>query len=218
MHSVNQKDSESNTVVNQLKEEFKKEEFIQEDKEAGLVQRLDYSSSGVIIAAKNNEIKEKLIEELKKEHFFKNYLIIVEGEFEKKQLTLSNYIGSRYRGSKKVKVYENEEKRTLPATSNFKLVKIAKYCSLLEVKVNRGRRHQIRAHSSYLKHPLLGDSMYGAEFCFESFFSYKRDFFLHCKNINFKHPCNSSKVVIEAKLSNTEAAFIRDTFGVIYEW
>lgn len=202
------------TLSGLIKDYLKSNSFMNNDKEAGLIQRLDFSSSGVIIAAKNKDVFLKLKEQIKKQEIYKLYYIIVENLFIEKELIINNFIGQEYRRSKKVKVYEKEKPRSLSAKTQFNLIAKKDNVSLLKALVFKGRRHQIRAHSSFLNHPLVGDILYSSRFNFFNKFNIKRDFFLHCGIVKFNHPEDNTVIEIEAKVSNTESALIKDIFGV----
>ena len=132
-------------------------------KDAGLINRLDYETSGILIAAKSKESFEYLSELQNQKLIKKGYLALVEGEFNTTE-RVQNYIGSQYRRSKKVQVYSSHVKRTLPAETLFSPVENYpnKNVSLIKAKLSQGRRHQIRAHAASIGHPLVGDELYGS--------------------------------------------------------
>lgn len=136
--------------------------------DAGLIQRLDYWTSGVIIGAKSRQTWERLFALLQKGEIKKSYLALVEGNFPARR-RVQTLIGNVRKGSPTVKVREikgdSYPKGYLPATTSFKLIRYSQKhnLSLLEVIAPTARRHQIRAHAAYLGFPLCGDMQYGAK-------------------------------------------------------
>jgi 23S rRNA-/tRNA-specific pseudouridylate synthase len=131
--------------------------------DSGLVNRLDFETSGVVVVAKSPDSwmdwhKAFIGGEIQKE-----YLALVEGAPVSPR-TISNFIGSRYRGSKRVTVSESPKARYLRAESYLEPVKVddRNRFSLVRVTTSTGRRHQVRAHCAHLGHTLVGDFLYGA--------------------------------------------------------
>lgn len=176
--------------------------------DAGLLQRLDRETSGVIVAAKNREAWIKAREVLQGEGVSKTYLALVEGKA-KENFEIECYLGSPHRGAKKVKVYTckpAKKTRALHAHSSFELVSFNqdKNCSLLCVRLSSGRRHQVRAHAAWAGHPLIGDMLYGSTRKLNEVLSgSSREFFLHAQSVEFKNPFTESTLRIEAPTSAT---------------
>ena len=180
-------------------------------KESGLVHRLDYSTSGVLLIAKSRDAWTNLREQFSFGGIQKEYLALCEGRFED-EMRLENFIGSPYRRGKKVRVYPREESRTQRAVSTFSANTYfaQEDCSLLRVAIETGVRHQIRAHTAHLKHPLIGDEVYGAKILGETAEKLfrkllgetrKRDFFLHACRLTITHPTNHTLLSLESSLS-----------------
>lgn len=172
-------------------------------KEAGLVQRLDFYTSGCLLAANSEDTQEKLRLVFKSESVDKTYLALVEGNF-KSDRKLATWIGSPYRRSKKVKVVEGERcpPRFLKAESEIYsyLYLPEQNLSLVKVSAPIARRHQVRAHLAHLKHPLIGDSSYGSARLLSEVFPGTEGFFLHAFSLGFIHPENGKTISIEASL------------------
>jgi len=175
--------------------------------DAGLVNRLDFETSGLLIAGRTPEAWESLRLSLLAENMQKNYLAVVDGRaadhvFEKV------YIGSPYRRSQKVKVYKDppaKKCRALPTTSEFKLLEYNqdKKISLVSVALGSGKRHQIRAHARHLGHPLTGDKLYGSNFSFRDFFPDSTGiplFFLHAAEVVLEHPKTKESLSLKANI------------------
>lgn len=136
--------------------------------DAGLVQRLDFETSGLILAAKDKESWQNLREQLMQGKIEKRYHCLLEGKLPEQEVSVSNFIGSPYRSGSKVRVYEKmpgKPHRALAASTKFSTKGVAPKSSntLVEVTVATARRHQIRAHAAYLGHPLVGDKLYGSK-------------------------------------------------------
>lgn len=155
----------------------------------GLVHRLDRPVGGVMVFAKTSKAAARLSEQVRNKTFSKKYLVIVDGKLEKNEGILENYLMKnekknlsrvvdkellKFTGIKTVKELHNKE-----IQENFKLpkkYKTAKFASLeyknlyynpetnlslVEVKLNTGRHHQIRLQFSNIKHSIYGDQKYG---------------------------------------------------------
>ena len=155
----------------------------------GLVHRLDRPVGGVMVFAKTSKAAARLSEQVRNKTFSKKYLVIVDGKLEKNEGILENYLMKnekknlsrvvdkellKFTGIKTVKELHNKE-----IQENFKLpkkYKTAKFASLeykslyynpetnlslVEVKLNTGRHHQIRLQFSNINHSIYGDQKYG---------------------------------------------------------
>jgi 23S rRNA pseudouridine1911/1915/1917 synthase len=130
--------------------------------ECGLVNRLDYETSGIVIVAKSAESWSDWRYAFKLGQVKKEYLALVQGSITC-SVNVLNYLGSRYRGSKKVKVSATPKARFLPASSSLLPIAFNKTgnVSLVKIVTLSGRRHQVRVHCSEAGFPLVGDSLYG---------------------------------------------------------
>lgn len=160
------------------------------------VNRLDKDTSGIVIFAKNEYIQETLIKQMKNKTFKKEYIAILEGFLEKNSGTINAPI-SRKENS----IIEREINFSGDiAITHFKLIKNFEYenkkLCLVNFELETGRTHQIRVHSKYIGHPILGDSLYG-----NSSFIINRQA-LHAYKITFIHPISNKKYVFEAPLPN----------------
>lgn len=156
------------------------------------VNRLDKNTSGLVIFAKNEYIQESLIKQMKSGLFYKEYLAICEGKFEKEKQTLNapiarkkNSIIERCVDSSGDKAITDYEVLDFNNKNNYSIVK----CVL-----ETGRTHQIRVHMSYIGHPILSDTLYGNS---SSLISRQA---LHSYITSFTHPLTKEKVTYTAPL------------------
>lgn len=170
--------------------------------DAGLVTRLDFSTSGVLLGARTSSMWNVLHDMIARGEIDKRYVACVECHFPE-HLSATTYIGSPNRGARKMKIYEKKPAkaaRALEGTSHFTLVSYDPIldCSLVEVAASPARRHQIRIHAAYLGHPLVGDSLYGSTRSLPSKYGSEREFFLHAHRMSFRHSSSGTSLVIES--------------------
>ena len=160
----------------------------------GIVHRLDKDTSGVIVVAKNDKAHINLSEQIKNHEVEKTYIALVRGIVKENEATINMPIGRNKNDRKKMAV----EKDGKPAVTHFKVLE--RYpkdnCTLLEVKIETGRTHQIRVHLSHIGYPVIGDTTYS---------NGKNKWgvvgqCLHAKSLKFKHPITGKEMKIEAKL------------------
>ncbi len=172
--------------------------------DAGLVQRLDLETSGVMLGAKNRAMWEALFQALRDGAITKHYVALVEGRIDTR-CEIASYLGSPHRGAKKVKVYLREPAASVRALYGSTLVEPISFDpirnqTLVRVAASPARRHQVRAHLAHLGHPLVGDTLYGASSTLKS----DRGFFLHAETIAFIHPKTHAEMVVRSPHESEE--------------
>lgn len=125
-----------------------------------LCNRLDRNTGGIVIAAKNAEALRILNEKIKERELEKRYLCITVGVPPKKSDTMTAYL-EKDEKTKTVTVTDRKTPRNKTIITSYKLLKTDGKLSLVEVKLDTGRTHQIRAHFAHIGCPLLGDGKYG---------------------------------------------------------
>ncbi len=144
----------------------------------GMVHRLDKDTSGLLAIAKSDLAFRALVKQLKSRKLGREYLAIVRGILEgdgKIDAPVGRHIVAR----KKMAVQPETGRK---AITHFRSLSCGEKASLLHLKLETGRTHQIRVHMAYIKHPVLGDSIYGGE---RGGFSRQM---LHAFRLSFKHP------------------------------
>lgn len=170
-----------------------------------LVHRIDRGTSGVVIIAKKRSALKALQELITSRKVKKIYLAMVRDTWQRKTHIIDAPLLT---GQKNTVVHSNGKE----AVSHFKPIKNFDGLypsSLVEVEIETGRTHQIRAHAQYANHPLLGDGKYGD---FElnkklEKVGLKR-IFLHAKVMEFTHPMTGENLRIEAPLSSELESFM----------
>ena len=122
--------------------------------------RLDRNTSGLILFAKNQTALDILLDKFKHHEIEKHYLALVYGVPKKKSERLISYL---FKDSSKSLVYISDvpKKGYLKIITSYSLIESINNTSLLDVEIETGRTHQIRAHLSYIGLPIIGDGKYG---------------------------------------------------------
>ena len=122
--------------------------------------RLDRNTAGLILFAKNQTALDILLDKFKHHEIEKHYLALVYGVPKKKSERLISYL---FKDSSKSLVYISDvpKKGYLKIITSYSLIESINNTSLLDVEIETGRTHQIRAHHSYIGLPIIGDGKYG---------------------------------------------------------
>ncbi len=153
------------------------------------VHRLDQWTSGVLVFAKSEEIKDAL--QNRWQDTEKRYIAVVHGKLTKKEGIISSYLAE----NKVFKVYSTTEtEKGKLAHTAYKVLKENERFSLLEINLMTGRKNQIRVHMADESHPVVGDRKYGKDKE-----SYKR-LALHSFSIAFKHPTTGRWMTFKTKM------------------
>jgi 23S rRNA pseudouridine1911/1915/1917 synthase len=151
------------TLVNALLHHFASLSAIGGELRPGIVHRLDKETSGLIVVAKNDESHRRLAEQFARREVKKTYIALVHGWPKKDRETISASISrDRVRRTRMTTRLSGGRE----AISHYRVITrmetpYGKF-SLIEVKIDTGRTHQIRVHMASLGHPIIGDKLYGA--------------------------------------------------------
>jgi len=153
--------------------------------------RLDRDTTGVIMFAKNSYIQESLIRQMKFDGFEKHYLAIIHGNFPQKKDTICLPI-ARKPGSI---MHREVNVDGQAATTHLELIDSNKNASILKVKIETGRTHQIRVHLNHLGFPIIGDDLYNPHSIND--FGIKRQA-LHSQHLEIIHPITGKNINFDA--------------------
>ena len=160
----------------------------------GIVHRLDKDTSGILVVAKNDKAHINMSEQIKNHTVQKTYIALVRVIVKENEATINMPIGRSTKDRKKMAVTKNGKE----AITHFKVIK--RYpnenCTLLEVKIETGRTHQIRVHLSQIGYPVIGDTTYSSG---KNKWGVQGQC-LHAKSLEFKHPITQKEMFLEAEL------------------
>lgn len=148
----------------------------------GIVHRIDKNTSGLLMVAKTDKAHLGLAEQIKSHSFTREYEAICVGRFKESSGTIDAPIGRDRQDRKKMCVTDFNSKN---AVTHYEVIEDLCSHSHVSFVLETGRTHQIRVHSAYIGHPILGDDVYGKPYngC--------KGQCLHAKKIGFIHPITS---------------------------
>ncbi|MDG1698296.1 MAG: RluA family pseudouridine synthase [Polaribacter sp.] len=158
----------------------------------GVVHRLDRPTSGIIIFAKTSKSLERLNKMLRDKTIHKTYWAVVKNQLNKEQDTLINFLKKNQKNNKST-VYPREIEGSKKAILHYHLLKKLDHYSLIEILLETGRHHQIRAQLAAIGSPIKGDLKYGFDRSNKD-----RSIHLHARKIEFIHPVSKEQIHITA--------------------
>ncbi len=170
---------------------------------AGIVHRLDRETSGALVVAKTLKAHAKLVELLAERDIHRQYVALVAGAIIA-GATIDQPIDRHPRERLKMAVREGGRE----AITHYRVRERFKAHTLLEVRLETGRTHQIRVHLAHARHPIIGDPLYGGGLRLpkgaspelsEALRGFRRQA-LHAERLEFPHPVSGKAVVAEAPL------------------
>lgn len=189
------KSHQDNTIANGVAYYFKENGI---KKKVRFVNRLDMNTSGIVIIAKNPYIHNELSNQMKSNMVEKYYYAIVEGLLKDDKGTISEPIG-RLNAEDIIRIVNPAGKECI---THYEVEKRLKDKTLVKLKLETGRTHQIRVHMKHIGHPVLGDTLYGSE---------SKEIgrqALHCYEMIFVHPMTGEKMVIKLELPEDMSSLI----------
>lgn len=187
------------TLVNALLHHCDDLEGIGGELRPGIVHRLDKDTSGVLVAAKTQAALDALAAQFKAGVTRKTYLALVHGAPRPSAGQLRTQIGRSPRDRKRMAVLSRGGRL---AVTHYETTAVLGACSLLTVRIETGRTHQIRVHLAHLGHPVVGDPLYGrprADRALAPLPVPARQM-LHAWRLEFEHPRDNRRLTFEAPL------------------
>ena len=158
----------------------------------GIVHRIDKDTSGLLVAAKNNEAHLKLSEQLKARKAVRKYIALVNGNIKEDSGTINKPIGRSSADRKKMAVTANGRE----AVTHYNVLERFGRYTLTECVLETGRTHQIRVHMASIGHSLVGDKTYGIK---KEKFNLSGQL-LHARTIGFVHPSTGEMMQFSSEL------------------
>lgn len=158
------------------------------------IHRLDRPVSGLVLFARTSKALSRLNEQSRLQAVQRWYLAEVEGVLSKKEGRLDHYL---VHGDHRAIVVKQDDQGAKHARLTYRIRKLKIHTTFVEVELETGRYHQIRAQFSAIGHPIVGDVRYGSKSCIEE------QIHLHCERLSFCHPVTKEVLSFE-----TPAPFI----------
>ncbi|MEY3407292.1 MAG: hypothetical protein RL038_353 [Actinomycetota bacterium] len=155
----------------------------------GVVQRLDVGTSGVMVVAKSEWAYSHLKQQFRERTPEKIYHAVVHGRLDPLTGTIDAPIGRHPNHDFKFAVMQGGR----DSITHYETLEAMAHASLLEVHLETGRTHQIRVHMAAMRHPCVGDEMYGADPTLSAKLGLKRQW-LHALELEFEHPSSGQRV------------------------
>ena len=167
----------------------------------GIVHRIDKDTSGILVVAKNDIAHQGLAAQLKAHTMDRKYLALVHGVVSEPSGTVDAPIGRDPYNRKRMAVVMQHSKA---AVTHYTVLERFSDTTYLEVRLETGRTHQIRVHMVYVKHPVLGDPVYGTR---------KNPFglhgqMLHAAHLGFEHPRSGKWMEFDAPVPKVFASVL----------
>ena len=164
----------------------------------GIVHRLDRDTSGLMVVARSDEAHRELSAQVKAREVGRTYTALVEGHLESRTGTIDAPVGRDHRAPERMTVGGRAPR---DARTHFEVLETLPGDSLVEVRLDTGRTHQIRTHFAAIGHPVAGDPRYGHA----GRHGLGRQF-LHSSRLTFRHPASGRKLSFESALPADLAA------------
>ncbi len=159
----------------------------------GIVHRIDKDTSGLLLIAKNDYTHNEIAKELKDHSMERSYIALVDGIIEENDLKIVGKIGRDKTNRLKMAIDSKNGKEAI--THVHVLDRFKNQYTLIKCELETGRTHQIRVHLSSIKHPLVGDTIYGG-----SNHIYNNGQLLHAYKLVFFHPTLKKEISLEISL------------------
>lgn len=206
---IDDEDEESDESLTEESNEDEGKIYASDEVRPGIVHRIDKDTSGLLLIAKDPDTHAKLAAQFAKHTIKREYWALVWGKFPDETGTIEGNIGRSLQNRKMFAVLKRGGKH---ARTDYFVMEEFNFASLIKYKLHTGRTHQIRVHSTHLRHPIIGDEQYGgtkilyggevprlkskANECLKIA---KRQL-LHAKTIGFVHPQTKEELFFNSEL------------------
>jgi 23S rRNA pseudouridine1911/1915/1917 synthase len=164
-----------------------------DEQRPGVIHRLDRDTSGLLVLSRSDEAYASLGEQMRARQIEREYIALVRGRPPSRRGTIDAPIGRDRNDVGRMAVGGRGER---PAVTHFELAEPLAGASLLHLKLETGRTHQIRVHLAAIGHPVLGDPLYGVP---GARIGLRRQF-LHAARLGFAHPADGHRVELTSDL------------------
>jgi 23S rRNA pseudouridine1911/1915/1917 synthase len=201
------------TLVNALTYRFQKQKTKEgEPVRPLLVHRIDKNTSGIMIAAKNEEAQMKIAREFFNHTIERKYWALVWGNFDEEEGTITAKVGRNLKDRLIMTTFPDDSEYGKHAVTHWKVLERFGYVTLIECQLETGRTHQIRVHLKSIGHPLFNDETYGGDQIIKgtTFTKYKqfvKNCFelmprqaLHAKQLGLIHPSTEKPLFFDSEL------------------
>lgn len=165
-----------------------------------VVHRIDRETSGVLVFAKNFEARERLKEKFAAHDIERVYIAVIEGELEPPQGTIRSHL--RERRDLRMESVDEDHPDAKHAVTHYRTIETNGRFTMLEIRLETGRKNQIRTHLAEAGHPVVGDRMYG------STVNPLNRLGLHAKLLGFDHPRTGKRLVFTAPVPKSFRAAV----------
>lgn len=213
----------SGTLVNGLSYYLQQEKVdIENLSRVGLVHRIDKDTTGLVVIGKKDKAMNLLAAQFKKHTVHRRYIALVWGDLEEDEGTIEAHIGRNQRFRKIMDTFP-EGDYGKEAITHYKVLERFNYVTLVELRLETGRTHQIRVHMKYIGHPLFSDGTYGGDRILKgTVFTRYKQFIdncfeilprqaLHAKELGFTHPTTGEWLQFDSEIPD-------DLKQVIEKW
>lgn len=184
--------NKSKTLVNGLLYHSKNLSTINGEFRPGIVHRIDAYTTGLLMVAKNDKVHKILAKELEEKKTTRKYIALVWGIINTDTGTIDAPIGRDINDRKKMAVTDINSK---DAITHFKVIERYSNATLIELKLETGRTHQIRVHMNYIGYPVVNDPVYGRRKLIDN-----TGQCLHAKTLGFIHPTTHEYMEFDSPL------------------
>lgn len=189
------------TLVNALLYQVRDLSGINGEIRPGIVHRLDKDTSGILVVAKNDRAHQSLSSQIKARSMKREYIALVHGVIKEQAGTIQAPIGRSKTHRKKMAVVKDGR----PAVTHYEVLRRYRDYTLVRVRLETGRTHQIRVHFSYIGHPVVGDVVYGPS---KPHFDLAGQL-LHARYLGFKHPVSGAMMEFSSPLPEYFATILQ---------